>query len=140
MSSQPMRGGRRKVGASRPRRSTSSAGYTPCQEEDGAFDDEVDPPSSDALLITGLHMHPMTVSQGPHEPLVDFSSKGVDSLQRLRFTNPTLTPRHPGVQDPRFWNLFHADFHNLSSCPRSTQSFDIVSLTGRGVRVWGMLT
>jgi hypothetical protein len=140
MPSQPARGGRRKVGASCPRRSTSSAGYAPCQEEDGAFDDKVDPPSSDALLITSLHMHPATVSRGPREPPVDFSSKGVDSLQRLRFTNPTLTPRHPGVQDPRFWNLFHADFYNSIILSKKHQSFDIVSLTGRGVRVWGMLT
>jgi hypothetical protein len=57
-------------------------------------------------------MHPGTVSRGPNEPSVDFSLKGVDSLQRLRFTNPTLTPRHLGVQDPRFWNLFQADFYN----------------------------
>jgi hypothetical protein len=106
------RGGTLDALTTRPHRSTSFAGYAPCQEEDGAFDDKVDPPSSDTLLITGLHMHPAIVSQGPHEPPVDFSSKGVYSLQRLRFTNPTLTPRHPGVQDPRFWNLFHADFYN----------------------------
>jgi hypothetical protein len=112
MPSQPTRGRRHKVGATRPRRSTSSAGYAPCQEKDGAFDDVVDLPSSDALFITGLHMHPANVSQGPNEPSVDFSLKGVDALQRLRFTNPTLTPRHPGVQDPRFWNLFQDDFYN----------------------------
>jgi hypothetical protein len=64
MPSQPARQGRRKVGATRPRQSTSSAGYPPLQEEDGAFDDEVEPPSSDALLITGLHMHPATMSRG----------------------------------------------------------------------------
>jgi hypothetical protein len=112
MPSQPSRGGHQNVGASRSRRSTSSIGYAPCQEEDGAFNDEVDPPSSNALLITGLHMHPATVSQGPREPSVDFSSKGVDSLQCFRFMNPTLTPRHPSVQDPWFWNLFHTDFYN----------------------------
>jgi hypothetical protein len=54
MPSQPSRGGRQKVGSSRSRRSSSSAGYFPCQEEDGAFDDEVDPPPSDAPFITGL--------------------------------------------------------------------------------------
>jgi hypothetical protein len=105
--SQPARGRRQKVGATRPRHSTSSSGYAPCQEEeDGAFDDFVDLPTSDALYITGLHMHPANVTHGPNEPLVDFSLKGVDTLQRLMFTNPSLTPRHPGVQDPRFWNLF----------------------------------
>jgi hypothetical protein len=61
MPSQPARGGCRKVGATRPRRSTSSAEYTPCQEADGAFNDEVKPPSSDTPLVTGLHMHPATV-------------------------------------------------------------------------------
>jgi hypothetical protein len=25
---------------------------------------------------------------------------------------PTLTPRHPGVQDSWFWNLFHTYFYN----------------------------
>jgi hypothetical protein len=112
MPSQPAREGRQKVGATHPRRSTSFAGYAPCQEEDGSFDDEVEPPSSDTPLVTGLHMHPTTVSRGPNEPSVNFSLKGVDSLQRLRFTNPTFTPRHPGVQDPRFYNLFQADFYN----------------------------
>jgi hypothetical protein len=112
MPSQPTRGRRQKVGATRPRRSTSSSGYAPCQEEDGAFNDFIDLPAPDALYVTGLHMHPANVTRGPHEPPVDFSLKGVDTLQRLRFTNPTLTPRHPGVQDPRFWNLFQADFYN----------------------------
>jgi hypothetical protein len=112
MPSLPTHGRRQKVGASRPRRSTSSSGYAPCQEEDGAFDDFIDLPASDALYVTGLHMHPANVTRGPHEPPVDFSLKGIDTLQRLRFTNPTLTPRHPGVQDPRFWNLFQADFYN----------------------------
>jgi hypothetical protein len=102
MPSQPARGRCQKVGANRPRRSTSSSGYAPCQEEDGAFDDFIDLPPSDALYITGLHMHPVNVSRGPNEPSFDFSLKGVDALQRLRFTNPTLTPRHPSVQDPRF--------------------------------------
>jgi hypothetical protein len=97
MPSQPACGRRQKVGATRPRRSTSSSGYAPCQEEDGAFDDDVDLPLSDALYITGLHMYPANVSRGPNEPSIDFSLKGVDTLQRLRFTNPTLTPRHPGV-------------------------------------------
>jgi hypothetical protein len=106
MPSQPARGRRQKVGATRPRRNTSSSGYAPCQEEDGAFDDFVDLPPSDALYIIGLHMHPANVSRGPNEPPIDFSLKGVDTLQRLRFTNPSLTPRHPGVQDPRVWNLF----------------------------------
>jgi hypothetical protein len=99
-------------GATRPRRSTSSSGYAPCQEEDGAFDDLIDLPAPDALYVTGLHMHLANVTRGPHEPPVDFSLKGVDTLQRLRFTNPSLTPRHPSVQDPRFWNLFQADFYN----------------------------
>jgi hypothetical protein len=112
MPSQPARLGCRKVGTTRPRRSTSSVGYSPCQEEDGAFDDEVEPPSSDTPLVIGLHMHPATMSGGPNEPSVDFSLKGVEALQRLRFTNPSLTPRHPGVQDPQFWNLFQADFYN----------------------------
>jgi hypothetical protein len=106
MPSHPAHGRRQKVGATRPRRSTSSLGYAPCQEEDGAFDDVVDLPPSDAPYITGLHMHPVNVSRGPNEPSFDFSLKRVDALQRLRFTNPTLTPRHPSVQDPLFWNLF----------------------------------
>uniref|UniRef100_A0A804MQG8 Endoplasmic reticulum vesicle transporter C-terminal domain-containing protein n=1 Tax=Zea mays TaxID=4577 RepID=A0A804MQG8_MAIZE len=84
MPSQPTRGRRQKVGASRPRRSTSSSGYAPCQEEDGAFDDFVDLPAPDALYVTGLHMHPANVSRGPHESLVDFTLKGIDTLQRLR--------------------------------------------------------
>jgi hypothetical protein len=112
MPSQPTCGRRQKVGATRPRRNTSSSGYAPYQEEDGAFDDFVDLLPFDALYITGLYMHPVNVSRGPNEPPVDFSLKGVDTLQRLRFTNPSLTPRHPGVQDPRFWNLFQADFYN----------------------------
>jgi hypothetical protein len=87
MPSQPTRGRRQKVGATRPHRITSSSGYAPCQEEDGAFDDVVDLPPSDALYITGLHMHPTNVSRGPNEPSADFSLKGVDTLQRLRFTN-----------------------------------------------------
>jgi hypothetical protein len=106
MPSQPARGRHQKVGATRPCRITSSSGYAPCQEEDGAFDDVVDLPPSDALYITGLHMHPENVSRGPNEPSIVFFLKGVDTLQRLRFTNPTFTPRHPGVQDPRIWNLF----------------------------------
>jgi hypothetical protein len=48
MPSQPSHGGHQKVGASRPRCSTSFTGYIPWQEEDGAFDDEVDPPPVDA--------------------------------------------------------------------------------------------
>jgi hypothetical protein len=67
MPSQPTRGRRQKVGASRPRRSTSSSGYAPCQEEDGAFDDFVDLPAPDALYVTELHMHPANVSRGPHD-------------------------------------------------------------------------
>jgi hypothetical protein len=63
---------------------------------------------------------------GPHDPPTDFSSKGVDSLQKIRFTNPTLLPRHPGVQDPRFWNLFQADFYNFVIISKNTQS----SITG----------
>ncbi|PWZ57396.1 hypothetical protein Zm00014a_022547 [Zea mays] len=112
MPSQPSRGGHQKVGSSRSHRRSSSSGYFPCQEEDGAFDDEVDPPPFDAPFVTGLRMHVATVSRGPCESLTDFTSKGVDSLQKIRFTNLTLTPRHPGVQDPQFWNLFHADFYN----------------------------
>jgi hypothetical protein len=77
---------------------------------------------------------------GPNEPPIDFSLKGVDSLQFLRFTNPTITPRHPGVQDPWFWTFFRLTFIIPSSCIRSTQSLDIVSMTRRGVRIWGMLT
>jgi hypothetical protein len=112
MPSQLARWRRQKVGATHPRCSTSFARYAPCQEEDRAFDDVVDLPSSDALYITGLHMHPANVSRGPNEPSFDFSLKGVDALQCLRFTNPTLTPRHPSVQDPQFWNLFQTDFYN----------------------------
>jgi hypothetical protein len=62
MPSQPTHGGRQKVGSSRSCCSSSSAGYFPCQEEDGAFDDEVDPPSSDAPFVTGLCIYPATVS------------------------------------------------------------------------------
>jgi hypothetical protein len=112
MPSQPARGRRQKVSANRPHHSTSSSAYAPCREEDGAFDDIVDLPPSDALYITGLHMHSTNVSRGPNEPPVDFSLKGVDTLQCLRFTNPTLTSHRPGVQDPRFWNLFQVDFYN----------------------------
>jgi hypothetical protein len=54
MPSQPSRGGRQKVASSRSRCSSSSAGNFPCQEEDGTFDDEVDPPPSDAPFVTGL--------------------------------------------------------------------------------------
>jgi hypothetical protein len=64
MPSQPSRRGRKKVVSSRSCRSSSSAGYFPCQEEDGAFDDEVDPPPSDAPFVIGLRMHPVTVSRG----------------------------------------------------------------------------
>jgi hypothetical protein len=39
---------------------------------------------------------------GPCDPTTDFSSKGVDSLQKIRFTNHTLLPKHPSVQDPWF--------------------------------------
>jgi hypothetical protein len=112
MPSQPVRGRRQKVGATRPHRRTSSSGYAPCQEEDGAFYDVIDLPPSDTPYITSLHMHPANVARGPNEPSFDFSLKRVDALQRLRFINPSLTPRHPGVQDPRFWNLFQADFYN----------------------------
>jgi hypothetical protein len=69
MPSQPARGRRQKVGVTRPRRSTSSSGYAPCQEEDGAFDDFINLPPPDALYVTGLHMHPANVTRGPHEPL-----------------------------------------------------------------------
>jgi hypothetical protein len=44
--------------------------------------------------------------------MADFSMNGVDSLQKIRFTNPTIFPRHPGVLDPWFWNLFQVDFYN----------------------------
>jgi hypothetical protein len=64
MPSQPSRRGRKKVVSSRSCHSSSSAGYFPCQEEDGAFDDEVDPPPSDAPFVIGLRMHPVTVSRG----------------------------------------------------------------------------
>jgi hypothetical protein len=97
MPSQPIHRRRQKVGATRPCRSTSSSGYAPCQEEDGAFDDVVDLLLSDAPYVTGLHMHPANVARRPNEPSFDFSLKGVDALQRLRFTNPSLTPCHPGV-------------------------------------------
>jgi hypothetical protein len=140
MPSQPAHGRRQKVGATRPHRSTSSSRYAPCQEEDGAFDDFVDLPASDALYITGLHMHPANVTRGPNEPPVDFSLKGVDTLQSLRFTNPSLTPRHPGVHDPRFWNLFQLISTIQSFCPRNTQSLGIGLLTGKDVRTWEMLT
>jgi hypothetical protein len=43
MPSQHSRGGRKKVASSRSCHSSSSAGYFPCQEEDVAFDVEVDP-------------------------------------------------------------------------------------------------
>jgi hypothetical protein len=49
---------------------------------------------------------------GPHEELANFGARAIDVLQELRFTNPTLVSRHPGVHDPRFWNLFQADFYN----------------------------
>jgi hypothetical protein len=92
MPSQPFRGGRQKVGSSLSRHSSSSAWYFPYQEEDGGFDYEVDPPPSDALFVTGLRMHLATVSRGHHEPLTDFSSKGVNFLQKIRFINPILIP------------------------------------------------
>jgi hypothetical protein len=57
-------------------------------------------------------MHPAIVSRGPRDTTTDFSLKGVDSLQKIRFTKPTIFPRHPGDQDSQFWNLFHAGFDN----------------------------
>jgi hypothetical protein len=36
----------------------------------------------------------------------------MDVLQEIRLSNPTLVPKHPGIQDPRFWNLFQLDFYN----------------------------
>ena len=68
MPSHPACGERQKVASSRSLHSSSSAGYFPCQEEDGAFDDEVDPPPSDAPFVTGLRMHPATMSRGPVNP------------------------------------------------------------------------
>jgi hypothetical protein len=100
------------VVSSHSRRNSSSVGNFPCQEEDGAFDDDVEPPPFDAPFVGGHRMHPATVSLAPRDPTTDFSLKGVDSLQKIGFTNLTLFPRHPSVQDPRFWNLFHADFYN----------------------------
>jgi hypothetical protein len=68
MPSQPSRGGRQKVASSCTRCSSSSAGYFLCQEEEEAFDDDVEPPLSDASFDTGLHMHPATMSRGPVNP------------------------------------------------------------------------
>jgi hypothetical protein len=65
MPSHPACGERQKVASSRSHHSSSSAGNFPCQEEDGAFDDEVDPPPSDAPFVTGLHMHLEKVSRAP---------------------------------------------------------------------------
>lgn len=45
--------------------------------------------------------------------MTDFSARGVDVLQEIKFTDPTLIPEHPVIQDPRFWNMFHLDFCNL---------------------------
>jgi hypothetical protein len=40
------------------------------------------------------------------------STSVVDILEEIRFSNPTLAPKHPDIQDPRFWNLFQLDFYN----------------------------
>uniref|UniRef100_A0A804QCT4 Uncharacterized protein n=1 Tax=Zea mays TaxID=4577 RepID=A0A804QCT4_MAIZE len=108
MPSQPTRGRRQKVGASRPRRSTSSSGYAPCQEEDGAFDDFVDLPAPDALYVTGLHMHPANVSRGPHESPVDFTQKGIDTLQRLRLL-VAKSLQYGGKRVPTFQQIIGFD-------------------------------
>jgi hypothetical protein len=100
------------VATSRSRQSGSSTGNLPCQEEDDAQDDDVEPPPSDAPYVGGLSMYRATVSQGPQDTMADFSLKRVDSLQKIKLSNPTIFPRHPGVLDPRFWNLFQADFYN----------------------------
>jgi hypothetical protein len=57
-------------------------------------------------------MHRANVTQGSHEAQLDFSAKRVDVLQEIRFTNPTFISRHLGLHDPRFWNLFQADYYN----------------------------
>jgi hypothetical protein len=101
------------VASSRSRRGGSSVGNFPRQEEDGAQYDDIEPLPSDVPYVGGLSMHRTTVTQSPHDVMPDFTVKGVESLQEINFTNPTIFPRHPGVLDPRFWNLFQADFYNF---------------------------
>ena len=101
------------MASSHSRHSSSSVGNFPCQEEDDAQDDDVESPPSDAAYVEGLSMHWATMSRGPQNTMADFSLKGVNSLQKIMFTNPTIFPRHLGVHDPRFWNLFQADFKTL---------------------------
>jgi hypothetical protein len=67
------------VASSRSRRSGSSVGNFPCQEEDDAQDDDVEPPASDAPYDGGLNMHRATVSRGPQGTKIDFSLKGEDA-------------------------------------------------------------
>jgi hypothetical protein len=68
-------------------------------------------------------MHQATVTQGPHDAQPDFTVKGVDALQEIRFTNPTVFTDILGflIQDPRTY--FGQISITLSSLPRSTQLF-----------------
>jgi hypothetical protein len=66
------------------------------------LDDIIDLPPPHASIIGGLHLHPVEAIIGPHEELTDFSARAIDVLQEIRFSNPTLAPKHPGIQDPRF--------------------------------------
>jgi hypothetical protein len=101
------------VSASRSSRGASSAGGLPIQEEDDSLYDFIDLPPHDDPVIRGISLHRANVSRGSHEDLTDFSVGAVDVLLEIRFTNPTLILKHPGVHDPRFWNLFQADFYNF---------------------------
>jgi hypothetical protein len=66
--------------------------------------------------------------------------KGVDALQEIRFTNPTVLPDILGflIQDPRTY--FRQISITLSSLPRSTQLFVTGWLTRQDVRGWMMKT
>jgi hypothetical protein len=89
--SQPSQGGRQKVSTSRSRRGASFVGSLPCQEEDGSLDDDVDLPPLDAPFVGSLSLHRANLTRGSHEAQPQFSAKGVDILQEIRFTNPTRT-------------------------------------------------
>lgn len=90
------------MASSRSRWGGSSVGSFPCQEEDDTQDDDVEPPPSDAPYVGGLSMHRTIVTWGPHDAMTDFTLKGVDSLKEVKFSNPTIFPKHPRVLDPRF--------------------------------------
>jgi hypothetical protein len=90
-----------------PRRAIVSAGLRggrslPCQKEDGAQDDDIDPSPSDATFVEAL-MKPSQTSL--RRELIFFRRSG--SLIPLSF------PDTLGVHYPRFWILFQTNFYNF---------------------------